>query len=40
VAGALSDLFTAPIVMTVSAGVLSVVATSLLLRRHGTINQL
>jgi MFS family permease len=39
VAGAFADRFSAPAVMVVSGGVLSVVALTLLLRRHGTLNQ-
>jgi hypothetical protein len=38
-AGGLADKFTAPVVMTVSAGLLMLVATSLLLRRNGTLQQ-
>jgi MFS family permease len=37
IAGGLGDRFTAPVVMTVSAGILMLVATSLLLRRNGTL---
>ena len=39
VAGALADVFTAPTVMIVNGLVLSVLATLMLLRRHGTLNQ-
>lgn len=37
VAGGLADRFTAPVVMTVSAGILSLVAVALLLRRNGML---
>jgi MFS family permease len=37
IAGGLADRFTAPVVITVSAGVLVIVAMSLLLRRDGTL---
>ncbi len=40
VAGALADRLTAPVVMMVSASLLSVVAASLLLRRNGTLNRI
>jgi MFS family permease len=40
VAGGLADRFTAPVVMTVSAGLLSLVAATLLLRRNGTLNRI
>ena len=39
VAGALADVFTAPTVMIVNGLVLSLLATLMLLRRHGTLNQ-
>ena len=39
VAGALSDVFTAPIVIVASAGTLASIAAVLLLRRNGTLNQ-
>ena len=39
VAGALSDVFTAPIVIVASAGTLAGIAAILLLRRDGTLNQ-
>ena len=39
VAGALADVFTAPTVMIVNGLILSVLATLMLLRRHGTLNQ-
>ena len=37
VAGAFADRFTASVVITISAGILATVATSLLLRRNGTL---
>jgi predicted MFS family arabinose efflux permease len=40
VAGALADRFTAPVVMMTSAGLLSVIAATLLLRRSGTLNRI
>jgi MFS family permease len=40
VAGALADRFTAPVVMMTSAGLLSVVAATLLLRKNGTLNRI
>jgi MFS family permease len=40
VAGALADRFTAPTVVMVSAGLLSVIAATLLMRPKGTLNQL
>ena len=39
VAGALADVFSAPSVMIVNGSVLAVVASFLLLRRRGTLNQ-
>jgi MFS family permease len=39
IAGALSDKFTTPVVMTANCVVLILIATTLLLRRHGTLNQ-
>ena len=38
-AGALADRFSAPTVMMASAGLLSVIAAALLVRRHGTLTQ-
>jgi MFS family permease len=39
IAGALSDRFTTPVVMTTNCVVLILIATTLLLRKHGTLNQ-
>ena len=39
IAGALADRFTAPVVMTVSAGMLMTVAMTLLMRKNGTLQQ-
>ncbi len=39
VAGALADVFSAPTVMIVNGLILSVLASLMLLRRHGTLNQ-
>jgi hypothetical protein len=36
-AGALADRFTAPLVITISAGLLAAIALSLLVRRNGTL---
>jgi predicted MFS family arabinose efflux permease len=38
IAGGLADRFTAPVVMTASAGLLGLVAATLLLRRRGTLH--
>jgi MFS family permease len=40
VAGALADRFTAPTVVMASAGLLSAIAVTLLMRRHGTLNRI
>ena len=40
VAGALADRFTAPVVMMTSAGLLSVIAAALLLRKEGTLSSI
>ena len=40
VAGSLADRFTAPVVMMATAGTLSVMAASMLLRKNGTLNNL
>ena len=39
IAGALADKFTAPVVMTISAGVLVIIAMTLLMRKNGTLQQ-